>query len=105
MIEQKGFPSKMSEKDQMYGTTVMGARGQIVIPADARKEMGLEPGDKMLVMGKFGKVIALIKADEIENVVGMIIDHAQGAAPTAAVMRDKLMKGASELLKYSTKSK
>jgi len=33
-----------------YGAATVGERGQIVIPADARNELGFHPGDKLLVM-------------------------------------------------------
>ena len=33
-----------------FGTATVGERGQIVIPAEARAEMGFEPGDKILIM-------------------------------------------------------
>jgi AbrB family looped-hinge helix DNA binding protein len=33
-----------------YGSVTVGERGQIVIPAEARAELGIESGDKMLVM-------------------------------------------------------
>ncbi len=33
-----------------YGTATVGERGQIVIPADAREELGFHAGDKLLVM-------------------------------------------------------
>lgn len=33
-----------------YGAVTVGERGQIVIPAEARAEMGVKPGDKLLVM-------------------------------------------------------
>ena len=32
-----------------FGAVTVGERGQIVIPADARKQCGMEPGDKLLV--------------------------------------------------------
>ena len=28
----------------------MGERGQVVIPAEAREEFGIQPGDKLMVM-------------------------------------------------------
>jgi AbrB family looped-hinge helix DNA binding protein len=34
-----------------YGSTTVSERGQIVIPAEARREMGLEPGTKLLIFG------------------------------------------------------
>ncbi|HZO90539.1 MAG TPA: AbrB/MazE/SpoVT family DNA-binding domain-containing protein [Chthonomonadaceae bacterium] len=32
-----------------YGSVTVGERGQIVIPAEARKEIGILPGDKLLI--------------------------------------------------------
>jgi len=65
-------------KDSMYGTTTVGARGQVVIPAEARKQMGLKPGDHLLVIGKLGKVLALIKADQLEDIIQTIMESAVG---------------------------
>ncbi|GMV37847.1 MAG: hypothetical protein AMXMBFR61_23550 [Fimbriimonadales bacterium] len=33
-----------------YGSVTVGERGQVVIPAEARHELGYNPGDKLLVM-------------------------------------------------------
>ena len=41
----------MSLEDHFYGTATVGERGQVVIPADARKKFNINPGDKMLVLG------------------------------------------------------
>jgi len=32
-----------------YGTVTVGERGQIVVPAELRKELGVAPGDKLLI--------------------------------------------------------
>lgn len=37
-----------------YGSTTVGERGQVVIPIEARREMGLEAGTKLLVFGPMG---------------------------------------------------
>ncbi len=34
---------------RLIGTTTVGERGQIVVPADARAELGINAGDKLLV--------------------------------------------------------
>ena len=68
----------MTSQDRLYGTTTMGARGQVVIPADARKDLGLSPGDQLMVMGKFGKVLGLIKADQMESFVKIIMQNFSG---------------------------
>lgn len=38
-------------EEHFYGTATVGERGQIVVPADARKKYDINPGDKVLVMG------------------------------------------------------
>lgn len=35
-----------------YGVTTVGIKGQVVIPAEARAELNLKPGDKVIVFGK-----------------------------------------------------
>jgi AbrB family looped-hinge helix DNA binding protein len=37
-----------------FGTAVLGPRGQLVIPVEARKELGINTGDKLLVFGHLG---------------------------------------------------
>lgn len=51
----------------MYGSVVVGTKGQIVIPSEVRKDLSIEPGDTMLVITKHGKAIALIKTDDLEE--------------------------------------
>jgi len=37
-------------EEAFYGSVTMGERGQIVIPAQARQELGYHPGDKLLIV-------------------------------------------------------
>lgn len=39
------------EGKKFYGSVTVSERGQIVIPADARKDFGIKTGDKLLVFG------------------------------------------------------
>lgn len=39
-----------SLEDLFFGTATVGDRGQVVIPAEARKKFGIHPGDKVLVL-------------------------------------------------------
>lgn len=41
--------------DHFFGTATVGERGQLVIPADARKRFDISPGDKMLILSAPGK--------------------------------------------------
>jgi AbrB family looped-hinge helix DNA binding protein len=36
--------------ESFYGTATVGERGQIVIPAEARNDMDMQPGEKLLIM-------------------------------------------------------
>ena len=48
-----------------YGSTVMGERGQVVIPAEAREELGIEPGEKLIVFGNPNRGVIIIFKSEI----------------------------------------
>ncbi len=37
-------------EDCFYGAATVGERGQVVIPAHARADLGIKPGDKLLIM-------------------------------------------------------
>ena len=40
----------MFPKPEFQGSTTVGERGQIVLPAETRKKHGIKPGDKLLVI-------------------------------------------------------
>lgn len=44
------FPRVSKADDAFYGSVTVGERGQIVIPAEARTELDIHAGDKLLVM-------------------------------------------------------
>ena len=44
----------------MFGMVTVGDKGQIVIPAKARKVFGIEPGDRLIVLGDETQGIALL---------------------------------------------
>lgn len=50
-----------------YGSTIVGERGQITIPIEARKKFNIEPGDKLLVFGHVEKGIGLMKASKLDK--------------------------------------
>jgi AbrB family looped-hinge helix DNA binding protein len=54
-------------KHKIYGTTTMNDKGQIVIPAEARSEIGLEPGSRLMVLrAPFGNAVVVVKTETIE---------------------------------------
>jgi AbrB family looped-hinge helix DNA binding protein len=54
--------------DRIYGSTTIGERGQVVMPAEARKDFGIEVGDKVIVM-KHGMGILFLKADDVARLL------------------------------------
>ena len=56
-----------------FGSATVGPRGQVVIPAHARKELGIELGATLLVFSGPGrKGLTLFKADAVEQLVKMV---------------------------------
>ena len=47
--------------EEFYGATTIGERGQVVIPQNARKGLGLEKGEKLLVFSTGKEVLMLAK--------------------------------------------
>ena len=61
---------KGGELVRCFGSTTLGPRGQVVIPVSARKDLGLESGDTLLVFSGFhGHGVMLLKADAIESML------------------------------------
>lgn len=58
----------------IFGTTVINDRGQIVIPKDARDLMGIQKGDRLVILGDEEQGLALIKADLFEKNLNKIIE-------------------------------
>jgi AbrB family looped-hinge helix DNA binding protein len=65
----------MHEK-KLFGTATVGTKGQIVIPADAREQMGIKQGDRLYVIGSAeGGALALLKEDQIEQFIEKLNLH------------------------------
>jgi AbrB family looped-hinge helix DNA binding protein len=53
-----------------WGSTTVGERGQIVIPADARKALEIEAGDKLVIFGhEHGRRLVVVKAEAVAEFV------------------------------------
>jgi AbrB family looped-hinge helix DNA binding protein len=53
---------KPPDGKRFYGSITVSDRGQIVIPAEARRDFNIEVGDKLLVLGDMERGLALVKA-------------------------------------------
>lgn len=55
----------------VFGLVKVGEKGQIVIPAKARKVFDINPGDNLLVLGDEGQGIAIIKEKGLLDLLRM----------------------------------
>ena len=61
----------------LFGVVTVGDKGQIVIPAKARKIFDIAPGDQLVVLGDEGQGLAIVKtqsflslAEKIKKTIG-----------------------------------
>ena len=74
-----------------FGSMTVNVKGQVVIPAGARKELGINAGDTILAfrafMGQQG--LLLIKADTMEQMLGLM---SEGLARFEQILKDQKSK-------------
>jgi len=73
------------ERKRFYGSVTVSERGQVVIPAEARKDFGIEVGEKLLVLGDLDKGLVFTKATAVMRMI-------DGTLQAARRMED-LLKG------------
>ena len=56
----------------IFGMVKVGEKGQIVIPAKARKIFDINPGDKLIILGDESQGIAIIKEKGVLNLLNRI---------------------------------
>ena len=56
----------------IFGLVTVGDKGQIVIPAKARKMFNISSGDQLVVLGDEGQGIAIVKAEDFLSLANMI---------------------------------
>jgi len=64
-------------KHQFFGSVKVGERGQIVIPARARRVFKIEAGDQLLVFGDINKGLGIMKASELGNFASRLFSSMQ----------------------------
>lgn len=53
----------------MFGMVKVGDKGQIVIPAKARKLFQISPGDNLIILGDESQGIAMLKEDSFLSIL------------------------------------
>ncbi|MGQ9729671.1 MAG: AbrB/MazE/SpoVT family DNA-binding domain-containing protein [Candidatus Zipacnadales bacterium] len=82
-------------KAKYWGSATVGERGQMVIPADARKALGIEAGDKLVIFGhEWGKRLIIVKAETVTQYVAQALGD---LAALEAQLREDLAEESSGL--------
>lgn len=69
-------PHSYSKK--LYGTATVGTKGQVVIPAEAREELGIVPGDRLYVVGSpEGEFLGFLKEEALEAMMQQLNEQMQ----------------------------
>ena len=58
---------ELEKHDYYFGTAKVGAKGQIVIPQDARETFKINSGDLILVFGDIEKGLGFMKSTKLKN--------------------------------------
>lgn len=60
----------------LFGTVKVGAKGQIVIPKDARDMFNIKPGDMLMVGGEEGSGLAVFTSEALNSLFSGIMGTA-----------------------------
>ena len=67
-----------------FGTVTVGTRGQVSIPAQARKSLGLEPGDQLVVLALVPLSLLLAQHADTNPLAALVRTTMAGDTPPEA---------------------
>ena len=77
-MSQDDDKQEFSVREHFYGTATVGERGQIVIPAEARKKHHISTGDKLMIMGTPDKKgLMLVQIDAMREFMTSMMQELQ----------------------------
>ena len=68
----------MANFPKFYGKVPVGTKGQIVIPAEARKTMNIKPGDNVIIISgppHHEKMISVLQEEEFSKFLKFFEEH------------------------------
>ena len=71
-------PGASPRGKHLFGVVTVGDKGQIVIPARARKLFRIAPGDRLVVLGDEAQGLAVMKAEAFLEMAAQIRDAMEG---------------------------
>lgn len=79
-----------ASRPKFYGSTTIGERGQMVIPAEARKDFDITPSTKLLVFGSpNGGGLMVIKAEFVASFLAKATEMLRGLEKVVNAEQDK----------------
>lgn len=77
---------------KFYGSVTVGERGQIAIPAEARRDQGITPSTKLLAFGgQDGQALIFVKAEFVTEFISSVssalseIEQSLKASPAESI--------------------
>jgi AbrB family looped-hinge helix DNA binding protein len=62
---------KFLPKPEILGVATLNAKGQMVIPKEVREHLGIEPGERVVILSTpFIKGVAIVPPGELEKYLG-----------------------------------
>ena len=75
-MNDKDIKHEFEREFKCFGSATVGLKGQVVIPANARKELGINNGDTLLAFkAPHNQGLMLIKADAVEQVLSVMSER------------------------------
>lgn len=72
---------------KLFGTATVGTKGQVVIPADAREALTIQPGDRLYVVGsEKKKMVGFLKEEQLQTLVEHLTDSVQNIEQFRSVL-------------------
>ena len=67
----------MNKFPKFFGLATIGAKGQVVVPKDARRALSLKAGDKLIVISGHGgkKMLVFVAADDFAQHLSQFERH------------------------------
>ncbi len=82
-----------SKQRIVYGIVTVSEKGQIAIPVDARRDLDIKTGDKLIVLKrKDGAGLILIKLDEIDKLMFLVQEDEEFFKKFKEVMKNESKK-------------
>ena len=60
-------------KNRVFGTAKVGDRGQIVIPQEARRFVGISPGDTLLILGNEASGLVVTRPEMLNDLADKLL--------------------------------